>query len=584
MAIDPISSAVVRAALLSTSREVFRRFERTALHPVIYDVHDFSVSIFDDRVDLIADSSGLPEFVGSLAFAVEHLAGFFAAEGAAPGDVAIANDPFETGAHPPDMAVVAPAVADGTLVGFCAIRAHMGDLGAKDSYPCDSRSVYEEGLVFPAIKIATGGVPVEGIYRILAANSRSPRETVGNLRSAVGAAAAGSRRMVEVATTHGLESYRAAVAELLDRGEHDVRTALERIPDGEYRSAGWLELEGDGAEAVPLRCSVRVDGSDITVDVSDSGGPQDGPFNVVLPQTVAACRLALKRLTTQDGLTANSGEYRPLSVIAPENSLFHAVTPAPTFMMHSAASLLSELVVTALTPALPDVIPAPSSGHTTGFVTGFDFDGSYVEVDDLAPIGYGATASEDGADALQHFCIAGLSLAEAEPQEARAPVVKESMELVIDSGGAGRRRGGLGASVAWRFEIDARVNIQAQKVAKRQGGGLAGGSAGDGPNAVEVRSPDGSVRSFGMTSDLLVRRGDVVVMNGAGGGGYGDPLEREPERVREDVRNGFVSVGAAERSYGVVIDPGSFELREDDTLQERARRSEEATAGVGVPA
>jgi N-methylhydantoinase B len=571
---DPISSAVVRATLVSTAREVFRSFERTALHPTIYDAHDFSVSIFDEKVNLVADSAGLPEFVGSLAFAVEHLARFFEREGAEPGDVAIANDPFETGAHPPDVAVVAPAIVDGSIVGFCAIRAHMGDLGAKDSYPCDSRSLYEEGLILPALKIAVAGEPNEVVYEILAANSRMPRETVGNLRSAVGAAAHGAAKIAGIVTTHGVGSYRAAITELLDRGEHDVRAVLERISDGEYRAEAWLDLEGGVDEPVPLRCRVLVQGSDIVVDVSGSAGPQTRPVNAALPQTIAACRLALKRLTTQDELTANSGEYRPLTVIAPEGSIFNAVRPAPSFMMHTATSLLSEMVVTALTPALPELIPAPSSGHTTGFMSGIEWDGNYLEFDDLVPIGYGATVSTDGANALQHFCIAGIALAEAEPWEARAPVVKERVELTRDSGGAGRWRGGLGATVAWRFCADTRMNVQAQKVMRRQGGGLAGGMPGGGTNAAEIRSADGTTLRLGMTSDVVIRRGDIVVLNGAGGGGYGDPLDREPELVEIDVRDGYVSIEAALNLYGVVVEGAPLRIDHTATERERNRRRE----------
>ncbi len=572
-AADPIGSAVVRAALLSTAREVFRTFERTAMHPTIYEAHDYSVSVFDDRFNLVADSAGLPEFVGSLAFAVEHVARhFMAGEGFREGDVAIANDPFETGAHPPDIAVVAPALVEGQVVGFCAVRAHMGDLGAKDAYPCDSRTLYEEGLLFPATKVVEAGETQELVYRILAANSRMPRETVGNLRSAVGAAAQGAAKIVGIVSEHGIDSYRAAIDELLDRGEHEVRSFLERIPDGEYRAQAWLEPEGGREEPVPLRCKVLIEGSNVTVDVTDSGGPQRAPFNAALPQTISACRLALKRLTTQDELVANSGEHRPLTVIAPEGSIFNAVRPAPSFMMHTATSLLSEMVVTALTPAMPEVLPAPSAGHTTGFSSGLEIDGRWLEFDDLAPIGYGATESEDGADALQHFCIAGIVLGEAEPWEARAPVVKEAAELVQDSGGAGRRRGGLGARVAWRFEGEPHVNIQAQKVARPEGRGLAGGMPGGGTNAAEVRSTDGGVLRVGMRSDLPIAPGDVVVLNGAGGGGHGDPLDREPERVELDVRDGYVSIDAARELYGVVMERGSERVDVKATERERELR------------
>ncbi len=568
---DPITSAVVRAALVSTAEEVFLAFERTAMHPTIYEAHDYSVSVFDDRFNLVADAAGLPEFVGSLGFAVKFVADHFeAAGGFREGDVAVANDPFDTGAHPPDIAVIAPAFFAGRVIGFCAVRGHMGDMGMKDPYPTDSTSVYEEGLILPPVKIVAAGETQEMLFEIVAANSRMQRETVGNLRAAVNAAAQGAAKISAVVAEHGVDSYRAAIDELLDRGEHEVRAVLEEIADGEYHAEGWLEQSED-QESVPLRCVVTVEGSEMTVDVTGSGGQQPGPVNSTLPHTVSACRLALKRLSTQNELTANSGEHRPLTVVAPAGTVFNATRPAPTFLLHSPTSQLTEMIITALTPALPDRLPAPSAGSATGFSSGLDLGGQWTEFDDLAPIGHGATASEDGANALQNSCIAGILLAEAEPWEARAPVIKEGSELVRDSGGAGRRRGGLGTRVAWRFETaPLMMNTTAQRVIHRVEEGLAGGMPGGGSNEAELHAADGAVERFGIRSEVPVRRGDVIVVNGAGGGGHGDPLEREAELVRLDVSEGYVSIDAARDVYGVVLDRDT--LRIDEQATERERR------------
>jgi N-methylhydantoinase B len=570
---DPISSAVVRAALVSTAEEVFLAFERTAMHPTIYEAHDYSVSVFDDRFNLVADAAGLPEFVGSLGFAVEFVARHFQARGGfREGDVAIANDPFDTGAHPPDIAVIAPAVCDGRVLGFCAVRGHMGDLGMKDPYPTDSASVYEEGLLLPPVKILDAGRPQESLFEIIAANSRMPRETVGNLRAAVNAARQGARKISDVIAEHGVDIYRAAIEELLDRGEHEARAVLQKIADGDYYADGWLE-QGEGLESVPLRCKVTIEGSEMTVDVSDSGPQQPGPVNSTLPHTVSACRLALKRLSTEDSLTANSGEHRPLTVIAPAGTVFNAIRPAPTFLLHSPTSQLSEMIITALAPALPDRLPAPSAGSATGFSGSLDLGGGWTEFDDLAPIGLGATSQQDGANALQNFCIAGILLAEAEPWEARAPVVKEGSELVQDSGGAGRRRGGLGARVAWRFQVKPlMMNTTAQRVLHRVQDGLAGGRPGSGTNEAELHRADGSVERFGIRAELAVREGDTIVLNGAGGGGYGDPMDREVELVQHDVREGYVSIGAARDLFGVVLEKDTFRIDTEATELERGRR------------
>lgn len=577
---DPISSAVVRAALVSTAQEVFLAFERAAMHPTIYEAHDYSVSVFDDRFNLVADAAGLPEFVGSLGFAVEFVAEQIGRKGGfGEGDVAIANDPFDTGAHPPDIAVIAPAFFDGRVVGYCAVRGHMGDLGMKDPYPTDSTSVYEEGLLLPPVKIIEGGETQEVLFDVIAANSRVPRECVGNLRAAVNAALQGAGKVAAVLEEHGLDAYRAAIDELLDRGEHEVRAVLEGIPDGDYFGHGWLE-QGEGMDSVPLHCKVTIEGSEMTVDVSASGPQQPGPVNATFPHTVSACRLALKRLSTEDGLTANAGEHRPLTVIAPAGTVFNAIRPAPTFLLHSATSQLTEMIVTCLAPALPDRLPAPSAGSATGFSSWLDIAGQWTEFDDLAPIGLGATAAEDGPNALQNPCIAGIALAEAEPWEARAPVMKVGSELVRDSGGAGRRRGGLGSRVAWRFGVEPlSINTTGQRVYHRIEEGLAGGMPGAGTNEAELLRANGETERFGIRTEIPVAPGDVIVINGAGGGGYGDPLDRDPEMVRSDVREGYVSIGAALDAYGVVLGRDSFEIDHEATARERARRAEAPPGG-----
>lgn len=571
--VDPISSAVMRAALVSTCEEVFLAFERAAMHPTIYEAHDFSVSVMDDRFNLVADAAGLPEFVGSLGFAVRFVAERIASRGGfAPGDVAVANDPFDTGAHPPDIAVIAPAFHDGTVIGYCGVRGHLGDLGMKDAYPTDSTSVYEEGLLLPPVKIMDRGVHQEPLYDVIAANSRVPRELIGNLRAAVNAALQGARKLGAVVADAGLDVYRAAIDELLDRGEHEVRAVLERIADGEYHAEGWLE-QNPGLDPVPLRCTVTIAGSDMTVDVSESGPQQPGPVNATLAHTVSACRLALKRITTENRLTANAGEHRPLTVIAPPGTVFHAVRPAPTFLLHSATSQLTEMIVTCLAPALPDRLPAPSSGAATGFSSILSIAGHPTEFDDLAPIGLGATAAQDGASALQNPCIAGIGIGEAEPWEARAPVLKLSSELVCDSGGAGRQRGGLGTRVAWLFESEpVMTNTTAQRVFHHVERGLAGGLPGGGSSAAEHVHADGRVERFGTRPAIAIGIGDAIVLNGAGGCGYGDPLERDAEAVRRDVVEGYVSLGAAAEVYGVVLDRDSFEIDPEATARERGRR------------
>jgi N-methylhydantoinase B len=557
---DPISAAIVRSGLASTAREVFDQFVRTALVPLIYEAYDFSVAVFDSNVDVVADASGLPEYVGSLAFTTQRLVAEFGAENLEDGDVIVCSEPFLTGGHPPDIAVVGPAFVDGTLVGFVALRGHMGDVGARTAEPADSTSVYEEGLVLPPLKFMTTGGFDEVIAKIIGANSRLPRETVGTLKAAAAAIRQGTLRFARIVRAYGEPSYRLAVEELMTRSEQEVREIISRIPDGEYVVRDQLDHTVISTEPVPLVCTVRISGSDVEVDVTGSAPQFVGSMNVPYAQTVAACRLAIKRLTTQDRNPANSGEYRVLTVVAPEGSVFNAQPPAGTFLMHVTASLLSEMIITALQPAMPDVIPAHTGGHTTAYVGSFMHEGSYVQSDDSAPIGYGALEGADGAHALQHFSIAGIALAPAEVWEARAPIMKLTYALARDSGGAGRWRGGLGSIVQWGFDTDATLSFQAQRTIEPAPPGPEGGGAPGGRNDVQIG--DGSVTdtAFSLAVDIPIARGQILTMHGAGGAGYGDPLERDPELVRLDVQDGLVSVAAAAADYGVVLDPETLDI------------------------
>jgi N-methylhydantoinase B len=597
--IDPVDAAVVRAALVSAAREAFAQFQRTAMLPILYESNDFSISIFDDRLELIADAPGVPEFVGSLSASLEAVLERFG--GSAQfrrGDVLIANEPHLTGAHPPDALLLAPAFAGEILVGYCGMRAHMGDLGGRSTCPVDASTVWEEGLQLPPSLLVAAGKPNEGLLAVVASNTRQPREVTGNLRSGAAAMTRGAGKIGSLVDRFGVATYRVAVDQLLDAAEHEARDLLDAIPDGEYSASEMVELP-DGAAAVPIQCLVRVKGSDITIDVTGSAPEQPCSLNVPLPQTISACRLSLKRLTTQDTMTANSGEQRMLTVVAPEGCIFNARPPAGCFMMANTASLLGEMVVNVLSPLLPSRRMAQSGGNTTGFLGWMPSGprGKPTEVDDLAAIGYGATPERDGMNALLYHSLAGMEVASGEVIEARANVSKRRLELVTDSGGPGRRRGGLGTRTEWQVHDYVTLQVQAQKTENVGGLGLAGGGPAGGSNTVVIDPGAANERILGMTADIEAPAGITIVMNGAGGGGYGDPMEREIEAVEDDVRDGYVSIDAAAEHYGVVfsertgrVDEGATRaLREaalkngdDEEMEDAARELRESDQRVAT--
>ena len=554
--LDPILFAVVRNALTSAAREMYVSFKRTAMLPILYEYNDFGMSLYDDRLNLLADAPGLPIFLGSLDVCIERsLEEIGGREALRPGDVIFNNHPFLTGGQPPDAALMEPIFHAGRLVGFAAIRAHMGDLGAKNAYPVDSTELFQEGTIFPAIKLYEAGRLNEAVTRIVAANSRLPHETVGNVLAAAGALRPCVEKVGAIIAKYGLDTYYAVVDEVVAQGERAARAAIEQIPDGTYSCEDMMDDDGVGDEPVPLAVRITVSGSEIEIDLSDSAGTQRGPINCPWPYTLTSCRFALKCIATPD-LPANGGESRMLSVIAPEGSIFNPVPPAPTFLGGGPSLRLVDMIVRALAPALPDRIPADNAGDLVMIIAYVSDPRSHrlSFFFDAGALGHGATRSEDGMSGLIHPIEAGCESLPTEVLETRMPVRKRRFELITDSGGPGRRRGGLAAEAEFEFLADGAAVVWAEKARASTVSGLDGGGSPPEHNAIIVYPDTPEELRLGKRADLAVGPGDRIVARPAGGGGYGDPLEREPEFVRSDVENGYVSHEQAERTYGVVFD------------------------------
>ncbi|MBX5485429.1 MAG: hydantoinase B/oxoprolinase family protein [Mycolicibacterium hassiacum] len=573
--LDPILFAVVRNALASAAREMYSTFKRTAMLPILYEYNDFGMSLYDHRLNLLADAPGLPIFLGSLdvciARSLEEIGGRDALR---PGDVILNNHPFLTGGQPPDVALMKPIFHGDELVGFAALRAHMGDLGAKNAYPVDSTELYQEGTLFPAVKLYDEGRLNEAILRIIGANSRLPTETVGNVMAAAGALTPCENKVVGIVEKYSLEAYHAVVDELIEQGERAVRAAIAEIPDGVYVCEDEMDDNGVTPGSVPLAVKVTVRGSDVEIDLSGSAGTQVGPINCPWPYTLTSCRFALKCITTPD-LPPNGGEWRPLTVIAPEGNIFNPVPPAPTFLGGGTSLRLVDMIVRALAPALPERIPADNAGDLVMTI-------AYVEDPttrrlnfffDAGALGHGATRDRDGMNGLIHPIEAGCESLPTEVLEARMPVRKHRFGFVTDSGGPGRRRGGLAAEAEFEFLSDGNAVVWAEKSAASTVLGLDGGGSPPERNQIVVYPGTEREQRLGKRADLSLRPGDRIVVRPAGGGGYGDPLDREPELVAADVKNEYVSREQAESVYGVVLDDaGAVDARATAELR-RARRA-----------
>jgi N-methylhydantoinase B len=554
---DPVTTEIIRQALNAAADHMKRSLIRTAFSPIIYEALDFAVAFYDADLCMLAQAPTLPAFMGTLGFCVaEAVDGAGGAETLTPGDVILYNDPFGTGSHPQDAAMVVPIFHAGELIAYSAVKAHWLDIGGKDPYCTDTVDVYQEGTIFPGVRLYDGGRLVRDVQRMVLANSRLPDAVLGDINAMVAGARAGADALAALVARYGAEEFRRCVARMYDHGEALVRRWFEALPDGEYTAASVIDSDGVRGVPVPFRVTVTVAGSRVEVDLTDCPDQVPGPINCPLPSTVAAARLAVAFLAGA-GEQPNEGHFRPLAVVTREGSLFHPVRPAPSFMYGIPADHAIELVLRALADAVPDLVPAASGGDINALVWWGEREASGEAWADGAPhpVGQGASPRGDGANALMYLSQSATRLTPAEVWEARNPWRVERLALAEDSGGPGRHRGGLGLDLSFRCLEDQYLTAALARTALAPWG-LAGGLPGR-PNRVTVEYPDGTTADHALTTRIALPKGAVVHLRTGSGGGYGPPSERDPEAVRRDLREGYITEAHARRHYPHAVPPST---------------------------
>jgi N-methylhydantoinase B len=546
---DPVTTEVVRHGLNSAANQMKRALVRTAFSPIIYEVLDFAVAIYDSDVRLLAQAPSLPMFMGRLSFAVraavEAVGGVEALEA---GDVLLYNHPYGTGSHPQDAGMVMPVFHEGELVGYAAVKAHWLDIGAKDPYSTDTVDLFQEGTIFPGVKLCRRGELVEDVYRIALANSRVPKMVAGDINAELVAVRIGAQGLLRVVERYGLERFRTSVERMFDHGEAVVRSYFERIPDGRYVGHGILDNDGITDDLIPFEIVLGVEGSTVTVDFSRAPEQRPGPINCTTPRTVAISRVAIGMLAG-NGEPPNEGHFRPIQVVTRPGTLFHPIAPAPSFIGGWASFQAIETIYQAVADAMPTAVTAGSGGDICSMVWWGKRAGSGEPWADGSPfpVGQGAHADGDGANALMHISESATRVTPIEVWETKNPWVIERAELVADSGGAGRYRGGLGVSYRIQTLEDMWLTGVVERT-KTPPWALAGGGEAK-SNRAALHRPDGSSTSFSKVTRLHVPAGGVMEMETGGGGGYGPPSERDPAAVHADIREGYVSEERARRDY-----------------------------------
>jgi N-methylhydantoinase B len=557
--VDSITVEVIHHRLISAAKEMMRNLMRTSYSTIVYEIRDFGLGIYDAQGDLLAEAPGLAIFTRSNDYALKNAIDFVGRDNIEPGDVLLLNYPYWSSAHTLDVAAFAPVYHADMLVGFTAARIHWLDLKQKDAgYVLDSTDMHQEGIFFPCTKIVRRGELQQDIVNIIKFNSRFADRTVGDMLAQVSACVTGAKRAEEIVQRFGRDVFVAAAAEIAEHGEKLARAGLAQLPKGTWSAFDYVDDDGvEHDRLVKMACTVTITDDEMVVDWSESDGQVSGPINLPYGITMALCSLIFKALTTPD-TPATAGNFRPLRIIAPEGNLMHATPPAPTFTLWTGL-LAGEVILKALAQGMPDRVPACSGGDVCTMM-GLGMDSRtgrpWLEATNEA-VGFGAHAGGDGENGIMHLTEPGCRNNPVEVLEVKSPMFIEHYGLRPDSGGPGKHRGGLGITRIYRY-LEPTTAITLVKKTKTRPWGLAGGADGENCHVILRPGTEHEAVVGGVYEPMAP--GEVLVNNSGGGGGWGPPLEREPQAVLHDVREGYVTVGAAKRDYGVVIDEATLNL------------------------
>ncbi|MCP3954930.1 MAG: hydantoinase B/oxoprolinase family protein [Desulfobacterales bacterium] len=571
---DPITLEILWRRLISIVDEADASVARTAFSSLLRDAHDYTCMFTDSRGrELVQGTYCTPGQAGAMALGVKKIVTASPLEDYRPGDVFIVNDPWLLAGHLNDVCVLSPIFFKDKPIGFTACVFHHSDIGGRVA--SDNREVFEEGLYIPPLKLYDAGQLNQQVLDLIRWNVRTPEEVTGDIRSQVAANHVCSQKVIEMMEDEGLDSLDDLADEIIGRTEASMRAAIEKIPDGSYPFQGIIEGAGN-REDIKIALTVNVDGSDIHVDF-DGTAPQVGwGVNVVYNFTYAYVFMAVKSAFDPD-IPINEGAIRPVKMTAPKASVVNCQFPAAVAARMQVGHFMTEMVFKALSAAAPDNIIAGSGGTPaqTNIFYGRRHDGNPWHTMIIRGGGMGAGSRMDG-----HHCAifpANGANTPVEIFESDTPLLIKSRELVCDSGGPGRMRGGLGRKMVLKVPHGDQAPQAPTTVAIQAGRflyppeGLFNGCPGARARFLKNDDPGDP---GGLT---FCDSGDELAFYSAGGGGYGSPIERNPQSVLEDVALGYVSIQGAEDDYGVVVDPEKLEVMEAATevLRQNRKSKEE---------
>lgn len=559
MRTDPVRIELIKNALGSVVDEMVLTVVRVAYSSIMKDTMDLSSAFFDRSGRMIAQGLSIPLHLGSFPDAMDAVLARYP-EGLAEGDVVILNDPYHGGMHLPDIFVFAPIHHQGRLFGYAVVVAHHNDVGGRvaGSSAADSREIYQEGLRLPPVLLYAGHELNRPILDLIRLNVRAPDVVQGDLEAQLAACRIAQRGIGELIERYGAEPLEQAFEDLLDYSESAARSAIAALPDGTYAFEDQLDDDGITPDVpVPIRVALTVSGDSLTADFAGSSPQVEGAINATFSFTKSAVYFAMRSITPADAPN-NAGFFRPIRVVAPEGSILNPRPPGACAARGVTGFRVIDTIFGALSKVVPDRVRAAGEGGTTSYsLASYAADGSLTLFREAVMGAWGAGAAWDGVDGVANPA-ANISNAPVELVEHQAPVRIERYALAEDSGGAGTHRGGLAVERIFTVLAErASLQLRSDRSATAPYG-LFGGLPGA-PSRTELRTGD----HWAPLPAKFVRQlaaGQSVRHVTAGGGGYGDPRKRPPERVLADVIAGKVSRRQAEEVYGVRFDPASTEV------------------------
>lgn len=552
---DLVEMEIVKNSLIAIAEEMFTVTAKTSKSPIIYDVLDFSTGITDAYGDVVSQATGIPLFIGMLDFNAKAPLAKFGKNGLRPGDIIIVNDPYISGTHLNDVAIVAPFFHGDELLAIGVNKGHYYDIGGMvfGSWGPRGSEVYQEGILIPPVKLYEENELNKDVLDLILDNSRLPLYALGDIEAQTASMKLAERRLQILVTKYGVDTVRSTMEKIQRDGEAVALTRIKTLPKGVFSAEDYYDDSGVDEDPMKLRVKVEIGDEKFDVDLSGNPPAVRAAINTTYPATVAAVRIVYAAVLDPH-VRYCQGFVKPLKITIPENTIFNAKKPYPVGIYWETMTYAADLVWKALAPHIPNRLTA---GHFLSVVAetiaGINpRNNEAFALVEPNPGGWGAGHDKDGESALVSFADGETFITSVEVIEQRYPIIVERYQFNTEDGvGHGRFRGGFGIVKDYRLLADAEFTTAVNR-SKFPPWGVAGGLPGSYNYMVIVRS-DGSQTRVRKVSGEQLKKGDLVSIRTAGGGGWGDPKERDPEMVRTDVKEGYITVENAKEIYGVVL-------------------------------